>query len=82
MGNTPPYPLSPNWNQNSYAYQEGIGQIPNSIPLGTFRIWAVLGVPSAGLGANNDFALRGDGAAGANTTLYHKEAGAWVACTL
>lgn len=70
------------YDPTSYAHQEGIGQVPSFIRLGTFRIHAVLGVPSASLGANNDFALRGDGAAGANTTLYHKEAGAWVACTL
>jgi len=70
------------FDPSSYSYQEMIGQVPASIRLGTFRVHAVLGVPSASLGANNDFALRGDGAAGANTTLYHKEAGAWVACTL
>lgn len=73
---TPPY------DPASYAHQEGIGQPPDFIRLGRIRIYAVLGVPSNSLGANNDYALREDGAAGASTTLYHKEAGAWVACTL
>lgn len=66
----------------SYSYQEGIlGQVPSSIRLGTFRVHAVIGVPSASLGANGDFALRTDGAAGANTCIYHKETGAWVGLT-
>lgn len=65
------------FDQASYAYQEMIGQVPSFIRLGTFRVHAVLGVPSASLGANNDFALRADGAAGA--CIYQKRAGAWVA---
>lgn len=65
----------------SYSYQEMIGQVPSSIRLGTFRVHAVIGVPSASLGANGDFALRTDGAAGANTCIYHKETGAWVGLT-
>lgn len=65
----------------SYAQQEGIGEVPSFIRLGTFRIYAVIGVPSAALGANGDFALRTDGGAGANTTIYHKETGAWVGLT-
>lgn len=72
----------PAFEPTSYAYLEGIGQVPSFIRLGTFKIHAVLGVPAAGLGANNDYALRGDGLAGASTTLYHKEANVWVACTL
>lgn len=72
---TPPY------DPTSYAYQEGIGQVPSSIRLGTLRVHAVIGVPSATLGANGDFAFRSDGAAGANTCIYHKEAGAWVGLT-
>lgn len=70
------------FDPTSYAYQEGTGQVPTFLRLGTFKIHAVLGVPPVGLGANNDYALRGDGAAGASTTLYHKEANVWVACTL
>lgn len=66
------------FDQASYSYQEMIGLVPASIRLGTFRIHAVIGVPSAALGANGDFALRTDGAAGANTCIYHKETGAWV----
>ncbi len=69
------------FDPTSYAYQEGIGQIPSVIRLGTFRVHGVIGVPSASLGANGDFALRTDGAAGANTTIYHKEGGAWVGLT-
>ncbi len=70
------------FDPSSYSYQEMIGLVPSSIRLGTFRIHAVIGVPSNPLGSDNDYALRADGAAGANTTLYHKQAGAWVACTL
>lgn len=61
----------------SYAYLESMGQVPPFIRLGTFRVHAVIGVPSASLGANNDFALRADGAAGA--CIYQKRAGVWVA---
>jgi hypothetical protein len=71
------FPFDP----TSYSYQEMIGQVPSSIRLGTFRVHAVIGVPSTALGANGDFALRTDGTAGANTTIYHKEAGAWVGLT-
>lgn len=66
----------------SYALQESASQPPSALRLGTFRIHGVIGVPASTLGANGDFALRTDGAAGANTTLYHKEGGAWAACTL
>jgi hypothetical protein len=65
----------------SFAHQEGIGQIPDFIRLGRIRIYSVLGVPSNSLGANNDFAFREDGAAGANTCIYHKESGSWVGLT-
>jgi hypothetical protein len=70
------------YDPTSYAHQEGIGQIPDFIRIGRIRIYSVLGVPPNTLGADNDYALRENGAAGANTTLYHKESGAWVACTL
>jgi len=69
------------YDPNSYSHQEGIGQVPSFIRLGTFRIYAVIGVPSNALGANGDFALRTEGAAGANTCIYHKEGGAWVGLT-
>jgi hypothetical protein len=66
----------------SNAYLEGVdGQPSQSMYLGTVRVWGVQGVPSAALGGNGDFALRSDGAAGANTTIYHKESGAWVGLT-
>ena len=65
----------------SYAQQEGTGEVPSFIRLGTFRVHAVIGIPSAALGANGDFALRTDGAAGANTTIYFKAAGAWTGLT-
>jgi hypothetical protein len=74
--------VQPLYDQTSPAWQWLIGQAPVKLSFGLFSLHIVLGVPSAALGANNDYALRGDGAAGANTTLYHKEAGAWVACTL
>lgn len=61
----------------SYAEQEGGGEVPNFIRLFNFRVYGVTGVPSVSLGANNDYALRSDGAAGA--CLYQKRAGAWVA---
>lgn len=61
----------------SYAYQEGLGQIPTFIRLGSIRIHSGSGVPAAALGANNDFYFRSDGAAGA--CIYQKRAGAWVA---
>lgn len=66
----------------SYAYQEGIGQVPSFFRLGTAKIYMVTGAPAATLGADGDYAFRTDGVAGANTTLYHKEAGTWNACTL
>lgn len=65
------------FDPSSYGYQEMIGQVPSSIRLGTFRIHAVIGVPSASVGANGDYALRSDGAAGAH--IYFKAAGAWGA---
>lgn len=74
--------IKASFDPTSYSYQEMIGEVPSSIRLGTFRVYAFIGVPSAAIGANGDFGLRTDGAAGASTTFYHKEAGAWVACTL
>ena len=73
--------MTQGFRPESYAQQEGIGEIPSFLPLGTFRIYAVIGVPSNALGANGDFALRTEGAAGANTCIYHKEGGAWVGLT-
>jgi hypothetical protein len=69
------------FDPSSYAFQEGIGQVPTFIRLGTIRIHSGTGVPAAALGADNDFYVRADGVAGANTTIYHKEAGAWVSLT-
>ena len=76
-------PQSPsrNWDPTSYAYQEGIGQVPSFIRLGPLRIFAGQGVPSAASGANGDFYFRQDGAAGANTTIYFKAGGAWTGLT-
>jgi hypothetical protein len=68
-------------DQTSHAAQDGRGQTPDFIRLGRIRIYSVLGVPSNNLGANNDFAFREDGAAGANTCIYHKESNIWVALT-
>ena len=66
------------YDPSSYAYQEGaLGEVPSFIRLFNFRIYGVTGVPSASLGANNDWALRTDGAAGA--CLYQKRANVWVA---
>lgn len=71
-------PAAASFDPSSYAYQEGVlGQTPSSMRLGTFRIHGVIGVPSAALGANGDYALRFDGAAGAH--IYFKSAGAWGA---
>lgn len=66
---------------SSYAYQDGISQPPAFLRLGRIRIYSVLGVPSNSLGANNDFAFREDGAAGANTCIWHKEGNVWTALT-
>ena len=65
----------------SYSSQEMYGQPPTSLRLGASRIHFITGVPPNTLGTDNDFAFRGDGAAGANTTIYHKQAGAWVGLT-
>ena len=67
----------------SFAYQEGTGQPSTQVPirLADFRIYGGAGVPASTLGANGDFFFRSDGAGGANTTIYHKEAGAWVGLT-
>ena len=73
---------SRNLDPASYAFREGIGQVPSFMRLGPLRIYAGQGVPAAALGANGDFYFRQGGAAGANTTLYHREAGVWNACTL
>lgn len=61
----------------SYAYQEGLGQVPSFIRLFNFRVHGVTGVPPAALGANGDYALRQDGGAAAH--IYFKAAGAWGA---
>jgi hypothetical protein len=72
-----------NQDPGSYAFQEGRGEPSTSVPirLANFRIYGGAGVPAATLGANGDFYLRSDGAAGANTTVYHKEAGTWTGLT-
>lgn len=44
-------------------------------------IFAGSGAPNDANGANGDFYFRSDGTVGADTAIYHKEAGAWVACT-
>ena len=62
----------------SYTAQEARGEVPQFIRLFNFRIYGVDGVPSNSLGANGDFAIRSTGAAGASTTIYHKEASVWV----
>lgn len=61
----------------SYAAQEIMGQVPSYIRILNFRVHGVIGVPSATVGANGDYALRQDGAAGAH--IYFKSAGAWGA---
>ncbi len=42
-------------------------------------IYAGTGAPNNANGSNGDFYFRGDGTAGGNTIIYHKEAGSWVA---
>ena len=69
------------FDPESYAYQEGIGQVPNYIPVGNLRLYAGGGVPAATLGRNGDYYFRSDGTAGANTTIYFKAAGAWTGLT-
>jgi hypothetical protein len=71
----------PDLDPSSYAYQEGIGQVPSLLRLAQFRIYGGTGAPSNSVGADGDFFLRSDGAGGANTCIYHKEAGAWVGLT-
>jgi hypothetical protein len=72
----------PQLDPTSFAYQEGVeGQPPQVLDFGVVRFWGVDGVPSASLGANGDFAFNKSGAAGASTTIYHKEAGTWVGLT-
>ena len=75
--------LMANYDPVSFAYQEGIGQPSTQVPirLADFGIYGGAGVPASTLGANGDFFFRSDGAGGANTTIYHKEAGAWVGLT-
>ena len=63
----------------SYAYQEGIGQPPQSLRLGIYRIHFVTGVPPDTLGTNGDVAFRSDGTVAGGTVHYHKEGGTWVA---
>jgi len=75
--------LQPNYDPTSYAFQEGaLGQVPTFFRIAQFRVYGGTGVPSVSIGANNDYYLRADGVAGASTTLYHKEANIWNACTL
>ena len=74
-------PIRDPFDPISYAIQEGIGEVPSLLRISTFRIYGGQGVPSASLGADGDFYLRSDGAAGANTTIYHRETGAWVGLT-
>lgn len=75
-------PLDHGWGPESYAYQEGVlGQIPAFISIANFKLWGGGGVPSASLGADGDYYFRSDGAAGANTCIYHRESGAWVGLT-
>lgn len=45
------------------------------------KLSAGSGVPANGDGADGDFYFRSDGVAGANTTIYHKQAGTWVGLT-
>ena len=73
--------MNPNFAPESFTQQEGMGEVPAFIRVGTIPIHVVTGVPSAALGADGDFALRTDGAAGANTCIYHHEGGAWVGLT-
>jgi len=73
--------IDPDNDQTSPAYQWLIGQKPSSLPMALGTVHFVIGVPPATLGADNDFAFRFDGAAGANTTIYHKEAGTWTGLT-
>jgi hypothetical protein len=44
---------------------------------GAVTTYSGFGVPPAGVGNNGDVYMRVDG--GASTTLYHREAGSWVA---
>lgn len=81
MASNLPGMKAPFVDPSSYVAQEGIGEVPSFLRLGIFRIHAVIGIPSASLGADGDYALRFDGAAGANTCIYHKETGAWVGLT-
>lgn len=75
-------PLDHGWDPTSYSYNEGVtGNIPNAFPLASFQIFGGDSVPSNALGANGDFYFRSTGAAGANTCIYHKEAGAWIGLT-
>jgi len=68
-------------DQTSPAYRWLTGEKPSSLPMALGVVHFVRGVPPAALGANDDYAFRFDGAAGANTTIYHKQAGAWVGLT-
>lgn len=44
-------------------------------------VMAGSGAPDDANGANGDFYFRSDGTGGANTAIYHKEGGTWVALT-
>lgn len=68
-----------NPNQQTFAYRSLTGQPTSPIELGLFNLHYGIGVPAATLGANNDFYFQGNGTQAANTVVYHKEAGAWVA---
>ena len=45
-------------------------------------IYAGNGLPNNANGANGDFYFRGDGTVAADTVVYHKQSGSWVALTL
>ena len=44
-------------------------------------IYAGSGAPNNSNGSDGDFYFRSDGTVGADTVIYHKEGGSWVACT-
>jgi hypothetical protein len=43
------------------------------------RVYVTVGVPTANLGNDGDFALRRDAANGSGTQMYHRASGAWSA---
>jgi hypothetical protein len=68
-------------NQASFAI--ATGQFYPSTEVRTAQtaagIFGGTGVPNNANGNNGDFYFRGDGTQAANTVIYHKQAGAWVA---